>query len=146
MVYTSRTLLEQAFSASAILRLVDDEKAGTIGATALARITAAITQAEHEVNAYCRKHYLVPFTTTPPIVEKLATDLAGFYLFRRRMAEVGVPDEIKDLRADAIKQLEQIAKGLLELGVEPPPASSAAVVAESSGPDALFTSDTLEDF
>jgi phage gp36-like protein len=146
MAYTSQTLLERAFSAGAILRLTDDEKAGSIGALALARITEAITQASHEVDAYCRKHYSVPFATTPPIVETLATSLAGYYLFRRRMAEVGLPDEIKDLRADAIKQLESISKGILELGVEPPPASSAGVVAESSGPAAIFTSTTLVDF
>jgi phage gp36-like protein len=143
MAYTTQTLLERAFSASAILRLTDDAKTGSIDT---ARVTEAITQAGHEIDGYCRKQYSVPFATTPPIIEKLATDLAGYYLFRRRLAEVGIPEDVQTLRDQAVKQLEQISKGTLELGIEPPPASSSGVVATSMGPAALFTADTLEDF
>jgi phage gp36-like protein len=146
MAYTTQTEIEAAFSAATILALVDDAKVGSVDTNGLARITAAITAASQEIDAYCRRHYSVPFVTTPPIVEKLATDLAGYYLYRRRMAEFGTPEDIKDLRAGAVRQLEQIAKGILDLGVEPQPTSSAAVVAVSGGPDALFDATTLEDF
>lgn len=144
MAYTTQAKIEDAIGAAAVLRLTDDSKTGSI---VTARVTTAITVAGQEIDAYVRKHYSVPIDDPiPPLVEKLATDLAVYYLFRRRLAELGIPDSVQELRDGAIKQLEAVNAARLDLGLEPPPAKSAAVVAQVAGPDPAFTSDTLKDF
>jgi phage gp36-like protein len=144
VAYTTQAKLESAIGAAAILRLTDDEKAGSI---VVARVTAAILVADQEIDAYARKHYSVPIAApVPAMVEKLSTDLAVYYLFRRRLAELGIPEDVRDLRREALKQLEAINAGKIDLGVEPPPAVSTAEIAQTDGAERLFTTDTMEDF
>lgn len=149
MAYTSRSALESAIGASTVLDLVDDEHGSVMGATQEARVTAALALADDEINGYCRARYTVPFSTTPPMVELIAIDLACWHLYRRRHYAFGMPEAITANYERRLKQLEAINKGLLDVGSEPAPSASTKLYATSEGPEQEFTGGddgTLRDF
>ena len=146
MAYTSRTELENAISAQTVLDLVNDDAASEHDEDTLERLASVITQAGREIDGYCQAHYAVPFTgTIPPLVANLALTIALFYLYRRRRNAFQMPEDVEKDYDRALKKLGHINNGKLDLGLEPPPASSSKVVAQSAGPDQFMTHDTLKD-
>jgi phage gp36-like protein len=146
MAYASKEDLELAIGATTLLQLCDDEAVGSWDAVNTDRLNHCITQAGRDVDGYCRTRFVVPFVVTPPMVGRLAVSLAIWYLYRRRRAAFGVPEDVKDEHNLAVRQLERINEGKLDPGVEPEPATSTKDLLTYDGPDQLFTSDTLEDF
>jgi len=146
MAYTSKEELELAIGVTTLLQLCDDEAVGSWDATNTDRLNHCIDQAGRDVDGYCRARFAVPFVATPPMVGRLAVSLAIWYLYRRRRAAFGVPEDVKDEHELAVRQLERINEGKLDPGVEPEPSTSTKDLLTYDGPDQLFTSDTLEDF
>lgn len=146
MAYCTQSNLTTAFGTQLLVDLTDDEQAGSLSAECLARIAAAIADADAFIDGHLRTHYDVPLATTPVLIRKLSKDLAIFYLFQRRSAAFELPEWLTASHQDARDTLALLRKGELDLGVEPVPAESAAAVAAYDGPDRLFTADTLEDF
>jgi phage gp36-like protein len=152
MAYCSKEDLEMAITPQTLLDLCDDTQQGdwttddAYGFNATDRLTACILNAGRMVDSYAQAHFSVPFDPTPAMVKELAISLAVYYLYRRRRAAFGMPDDVKDEHSDAMKRLERINEGKLDLGLEPSPAASDKVVAQYDGPDQLFTSTSLKDF
>ena len=151
-MYTSKQELTDAIGAEPLLQLCDDTQIGdwttgdADGRTATNRLNSAITQAGRLIDSYAKAHFSVPFETTPPLVAEMAVALTLYYLYRRRRAAFGMPEDVKDEHKDTMKRLERLNQGKLDLGVEPTPTKSDLSVAQSDGPDQLFTSTTLSKF
>jgi phage gp36-like protein len=147
MAYITQEDLEAAIGVSTVLDLVDDDGNGGHNTATVARITAAIERAQNLIDGYVQAHYLVPFTdgAVPPMVQNWAVTIAIWYLYRRRRNAFQIPDDVRADWERVEKQLVMANSGKLDLGTEPPPASSTKVAAASSGPDQLMTHDTLKD-
>ena len=146
MAYTSQTQIERAITAALVIQLTDDSGVGTADTAVL---DEAIADAGREVDGYVRAHYSVPVSPTPAMLQTIAIDLTIWRLFRRRHGVFGMPEQVQDTYAARIKQLEKINEGKLDLGVDALPTVSAKVVAQTAGPDQMFTggsSGTLRDF
>jgi phage gp36-like protein len=143
MAYSTQADLEAKVPAQLLVELTDDEQAGTAHA---ARIARAIDDADAMINGSVRSHYAVPLSPVPPLIRKLSVDLALWELHCRRGPHFDVPEWAKDQHKWALEQLKAIREGHLDLGVEPPPAPSEAVVATTDGPERLFTADTMGGF
>lgn len=105
--------------AETLLRLTDDEETGIVNQQ---RVNEAIENAEAEIDAYAQARLPVPFNPVPKVIRKLAIDIALYNLFSRRGIEEGSSDEIVISRyKDAIKFLENLAKGLVSIGQPTPP-------------------------
>ncbi len=156
MAYSAQTDIETRISASVIISLTDDEKLATTATTVTAaivlnsditaRITAAIADADAEIDSYIRKQYTVPLSSTPQQIKRISVDLATYFLHTRRRSEMGIPEDVFAIRRDAIAYLKGVNTGHVDLGISPPPAASAAVVAETDSEDQAFTVDTLKNF
>lgn len=81
----------------------DGEEDNDIGDTAIAEASA-------EIDTLIASRYPVPLTSTVPWLQTACCDLA-----RYRLYDDQVPEVVKDRRADVIKHLERIAKGVAEL-------------------------------
>lgn len=82
-------------------------------------VDAAIESATAEIDAYAASQYTVPFATPPKIITKLAVDMSIYHLFSRRGFDYSdeSPDKIVLTRyKDAIKFLENLAKGIVSIG------------------------------
>ena len=141
MAYCILADIKKAISEAVLIQLTDDDN---IGAIITENVTKAIARADAEIDGYCAVKYAVPFTTVPPVVAGLSLDMSIYYLYKRRT----VSEDVQKSYDNAIARLKDIAKGLLSLGVDPPPAASTSEGAESnkSVSDRIFTRDTMKGF
>lgn len=125
-----------------LIGLTDDADAGAVDDTVVDR---SIADADAVIDAYCQGRYPVPLSPVPAIIRSLSVDLAIYNLYSRRPV-AGVPEARKDRRQAAIRFLEKVAEGKIQLGAtSPAPAgtgNSVAVVA----PERVFTRNTLGDY
>lgn len=141
MAYCTQTDIIHAIGEETLLQLTDDDNVGMIAEEHVAR---AIASADAEIDGYCAVKYAVPFATVPAIVAALAIEIAVYHLYKRRT----VPEKIEKAYDKALARLKDIARGLLSLGVDPPPAASAAGGAESNKTvnDRIFTRGKMTGF
>ena len=100
-----------------LIRLTDEAGTGEIDTT---KVDTAIETAEVEIDAYLGEQYTLPLSPVPPIVTKLAVDLAIRNLYL--LGPGGVPKSREDQAANAVRLLEKIAGGKLTLGANDPQA------------------------
>jgi phage gp36-like protein len=124
--------LVQAFTEKKLIQLTDDTSVGVYDSAIL---NAEIANGQVEIDGYCRKRYSasMPFATIPEMLIPLNVDITIYRIHKRRGR---IPQEIVDVYDKAVKKLEGIAKGLIDLG------TSTGSVAEDS---VSFTSKTPED-
>jgi len=159
MAYLLDADIENRIPTATVIQLTDHEHlvidpenttlaaAIVLNADIRGRIDAAIDDAESDVSIYLRKRYTLPASgDVPAAARRWALALAIFNLHSQRASELGIPDGIKRRYDNAVKALERVAKGDLDLGDEPPRADSAAVLADAQGPDLLFTDDNTSRF
>lgn len=144
MAYSSQTDLTTEIAEATVRELTDDSNTGAIDSDKVAR---AIANADAVIDAHVRVHYSVPIAPPiPALIRKLSIDLATFNLYSRRAALFDIPNWIDTRQKDAMRMLEKIREGKMDLGIEPPPAISSAAVASASGDEYLFDADTLGEF
>jgi len=118
--------------------LTDDEGTGEVN---ISRVEQAIADAGAEIDAYLQTQYKVPLSPVPEIVRKMAVDIAVYNLFSRRgFAEDSGDKVVQDRYKAAVRLLENIARGVVRLGVEnvPPPGGP-----RFAGPRRVFGRETL---
>jgi len=132
MSYCTIDDLVKAASAETLIQLTDDTGSGVYDSAVL---NAEIQNATDEINAYCQKRYAdsLPFATVPGIIKMLCIDIAVYRVAARR-GRLDTESTISKKYEAAVRKLEGIAKGLIDLG------SSAVVEDEIS-----FTGKTPED-
>lgn len=137
--YASLADMLARFDADELVQLadaadVDDQKLAD-------RVDAAVATVTATIDGYLAAKYQLPIEPTPPLVTEIACDLARHKLYR-----VAPPDSVKDARDVAMKQLQDIAKGVIKLdrGSEAIPDRPEAVLI--GGPPKLFGRDNLVNF
>jgi phage gp36-like protein len=142
-VYSSLADLKKVVPEATLVQLTDDEGLGEVNQD---RVDEAIAAADGEIDAYLGGRYSVPLSSVPEVVKKLSADIAVYNLYSR------VVDEIPETRAGrykaAIKLLENIAKGVVSLGVDPAPSAPTDSSAETNtaADGHTFSRDKLEGF
>jgi phage gp36-like protein len=82
-------------------------------AQALILMNRALADAEAEINGYVGTRYPLPLTPMPPILGRLACDLARYHLAGEQVTEV-----LKDRQKAATKVLQDVASGRMSLGAD----------------------------
>lgn len=119
-MYVTKSDLIDQLTDMELIQLTDDEKTGQVDVDTVNR---AITSAEAIVDGYLKTRYMTPVAPpVPELVRALTIDCAVYALYRRRKR---VPDDVRLAYEDAIRTLEGIARGVVTLGVTPPPSRSA---------------------
>jgi phage gp36-like protein len=103
-------------------------------------------QAENEaaslVDGYMAAKYALPLVSVPKIVTGWAADITRYKLWAER-----APSEVRQRYDDAIKQLEQLAKGLIALPPDATGVSSSAPLSFGAfSNERVFTEDSLAGF
>lgn len=121
MAYCTQTDLLTEVSEKDLAELTSDAD-GVIDA---AVVTQMIANADSEIDGYVGKKYKTPLSSpVPPIVKTWSIRISLYNLFARRSNRLGGISEVVEKNyKNAIKSLEDVAKGLLTLGVDPPPAA-----------------------
>lgn len=127
-----------------LLQLTDDSGLGAVDSD---RVDQAAADASSEIDGYLAARYAVPVNPVPDLVRKLAVDLVVYNLYARRVNEV--PESHKDRYKNAIRLLENIAKGVVTLGTLNPPEEAPAVASSGAAfiaPTRVFSRDSLKDY
>lgn len=146
MPYATVEDLKVRYGENEIVQLLDRDHDGQedtdVGDT-------AILEASAEIDSMLATRYRVPLTVTVPWINTACCDLARYRLYDNQAPEV-----VKERRADTIKHLERISKGLAGLIDESGAVVGDKVATGSSGTGAIyeapreriFTDDTLKGF
>jgi phage gp36-like protein len=138
MAYCTQSDMEARYGTAEVLQLTDRLNTGEVDTEVL---DLAIADATAEIDAYLAGRYALPLTSVPVVLTRLCGDIA-----RYRLWENGATDEVRDRYRDAVRLLEQIAKGTVTLGIAPAPEAPAGGGVSHFSPDRLMTRDTLENF
>lgn len=106
-----------------------------------AKAEAAIASATDLVNVYLGVRYQLPPDEVPKIVRWCTLNIAIYYIYLYKCREMLVPIEVTNLKNEAIRILEQISTGILELGLTP---KTNRIIAYSN--EKYFTRDHLDEF
>lgn len=82
---------------------------------------AAIEDADGEIDGYLASKHPVPLVNTPKIINKLSKDIALYNIFSR----IGIDESERESNyltryKAAVRYLENVAKGITNLGIEEP--------------------------
>lgn len=140
MSYCTKDDLLKKISENQLVELTDDEGTGLI---IDAVITKNISEADGEIDSYCKKKYNLPFNPVPEMINKLSVDITIYNLYSRRQ---DLNNEVVTKRYDdAIKFLKDVARGLVEISADPPPASDSGQVGKYSANERIFTRNKMDD-
>jgi phage gp36-like protein len=120
MSYCTKQNLIDRFGETELIQRTDRAGTGVINDAVL---NEAIADADAEIDGYLTT-YALPLQTVPAVMERIACDIARYYLFGDGMIE-----QIKTRYDNAIKYLNLVAKGTISLA---PDTSGAVPVAASA--------------
>lgn len=108
MSYSSQSLIESKIGTVALLEVTDKEGTGTIDTAAVTRKLAA---ADSYIHSYIMARYssVIPFSTTPAIIQDMATDIAVYLLYKD--SQMGANQERKDEFKAATDYLKDVQAG-----------------------------------
>lgn len=79
-----------------------------------AKVDQAISDADTTINSYLQSRYSMPFATTPKLINRLSADLAIYFLYQRKY-DADMPDSMRARYTDAVRMLDAIANGKINL-------------------------------
>jgi len=129
MTYATQPDLETRFGAAELLQLADRDGDGLADPGVVA---GALAEAAAEIDAYLVGRYALPLASTPPVLVRLACDLARYRLMADNPLE-----EARKRYEDARRLLEALAAGRVALG--PPAAAPPTGGVAVSAPVVVFS-------
>jgi len=141
--YVTQQDLIDRFGEPELVQLTDrtNRPATTIDATTVAR---HIADAESMIDGYLGKVYALPLATVPPVLVKIAADLARYFLHGPSAEKDGA---VERAYRDARAWLNDVAGGAVVIenaGVIPSQAGGGRI--QTSAPDRVFTRDSMGEF
>lgn len=139
MGYATQLDLVNRFGETELIQLSDRASTGAINTVVVA---AKLADADAEIDGYLAGRYTLPLATVPLALVRIACDVARYHLYDDNATE-----QVSQRYKDAIRFLEMVAKGNVQLGVDgggDTPAVTASP--EFSAEDQVFSRGTLADF
>ena len=113
MVYCTLTDLQGVMSDSELIQLTDDSVPPvTIDQ---GNVDKAISRAGDLLDGFLRGRYVLPLSPVPGIMTNLAVDVAVYNLYKRKKKGT-FPQAVADDYKNTLKLLENIQKGLIDIG------------------------------
>jgi phage gp36-like protein len=126
-----------------LIQLTDktNKPATTIDTTTVAR---HIGDASSTIDSYLAKRYALPLAAVPPVLEKIAADIAIYFAHGTAVDKDGA---IAAAHREAIRWLDGVARGLVTIdGAGTAPAPSGGGQVKIAGPDRVFDRDSMGGF
>lgn len=134
MAYATAADMEERFGREELVARTDRDATGVVDGAVLGR---ALADAEAEIDGYLAARYALPLPTVPPLLARIACDIARYRLWEDQASE-----EVRRRYEDARRLLEAIGRGVVSLGLPanlPPDQKPAlSMAAAKSGPAPVF--------
>ena len=116
MAYSTKSDILDQLDEDSLIQLTDDEGTGAVDDD---KVDKAISGADAKIDSYCQSRYAIPLSPVPATILDISVDIAIYKLYSRRADTI--PEIRRDNYKDAIRFLEKVAEGKIDLGVQPPP-------------------------
>ena len=117
MPYSTDSDLYARLSESQVQRLTDEEGTGQVDAQLVSRLRQEQTD---YIDAWLRGRHDLPLPEpVPPLLSSLEVSLLAARLYSRR-PNVETPEGVETERKAAVRDLKDIARGKIDLGIEEP--------------------------
>jgi phage gp36-like protein len=141
--YCSQLDIENRISRLTLAQLTNDTANATTADVSV--VDAILTNINATIDSLAGQVYTVPFTTVPPLVRRIAIDLACYEVMQRRPVNMDMPKGWQSAHDKAMKQLEAISNMLLRLPATATVASSeSAMVTGNSARIDFSNEDNME--
>ena len=141
MPYASQAQLEDRYGTSMLIELTD-RASPPADAIDVDVIDRALADADALIDGFLKGRYLLPLSSTPPLVVDLALAIAVYKLHRNVAS-----DKVRRDYEDAMKVLRDIAAGTVRLDVDgAEPTASGASGVKTNDRDRPLTPDNLKGF
>lgn len=142
MPYASAADMQSRFGLEELTARTDRNGTGAVDAAVLSR---ALADADAEIDGYLATRYRLPLPTVPPVLVRVACDIARYRLWEDLASE-----EVRRRYEDARRMLEALTRGHVSLGLpatlplEQQPSLSLAAAKSGAAPN--FDRDGLAGF
>ncbi len=140
MAYSAQADILEQLPAATLIELTDDAGAGAVDADA---VTRAIADADATIDAYAQARYSVPLSATPDKIRQVSVDLAIYNLFSRLDS---VPEVRADRKKDAVRFLERLSDGKIDLGLETVAEANSGASVDIDNETRIFTRTKMSGF
>ena len=131
MAYCTREDIQSRISEADLVRLTDEYDTGLVD---WEKVDQAVTDAQAEVDSYCKRNHPVPFSNpVPAMVAKVCKDIAVYNVWSLKNA---APDDAEDRYGKAVVYLEKVAAGTVDLG------GGSLEKIDDGGPESIKSSDS----
>jgi phage gp36-like protein len=135
MAYATLQDFTDRFGAAELTQLT-----GSAGMTAA--LQRALDDAAAEIDGYLATRYALPLSTVPTVLVRVGCDIARYRLWDQAASE-----EVAARYASAVQFLTSVSKGIVQLGIDPPPpAGGANALPIVSSGTSRMTDDRLDDY
>ncbi len=139
MPYATRQDYIRRFGIAELVQLVDRDQDDVEDPGVL---DGAFADADAEIDSYLSARYALPLASVPPALARIACDIARYRLHDNRATE-----EVRVRYTDAVRFLNSLASGAVQLGLAAPVASSADdAVPIFTASDRVFSAARLSDY
>lgn len=118
MTYATQQDLIDRYGETELIQLTDRTNLGVINVTVL---NQALADADAEIDAYLAGRYAMPLASVPLVLKRAACDIARCGLYSD-----AAPELLVTRRKEAVRLLENIAKGTVNLGLDSAGAAAPA--------------------
>lgn len=137
-MYASQADMEARFGTQKLVELTNPDNLDAITINS-GVIDAALDHATALADSYALKRYNVPLSPVPPAIADAVMVLAY-----HRLHGAMVPEDVKDMRKDAMAFLRDVSTGAARLDVAGAEPSSSTDGIQVDGPDRLFSRDSMK--
>lgn len=143
MAYSNLSDITATTPEQTVINLTDDSGVGVVDQD---KVSAAIADADAEIDSYCAARYTVAFDPVPAVIRKCSVDIAVYNIYSRYAEKV--PETREARYKNAIKLLENIAKGVVTLGEVPAPPTNpqGSNRPELCSNERIFSRETMRDY
>ena len=103
------------------IELTDREMLGVVGEEVL---LVALADSSSQIDGYLSGRYKLPLATVPQNLVRICCDLARYHLTSK--SSVTMTEEVENRYKFCLKELEQISKGVVVLGLDEPTEAESA--------------------
>lgn len=135
-------LLRLRLSNEELIQLTDDAATGAYNPD---RVAAAIAAAQTEIDGYLRGRLALPLNPVPSMVTDIASALAAYNLYRRRL-NASCPDTVRADYKDAISKLEKIQDSRITISDADASRGPGIYKVNKTRRDRIFGKDRLKEY
>ncbi len=152
-MYSTIDSVSKKIDQKSLIQLLNDEVRieGAIDLTSASdpvtiRFNEASEQSQAEIDPYLRGRYTLPFASVPTVIISISDNFTIYHIYERRYRDK-MPDSVLSIRKEGLKMLEQIQKGMLDIGVADEPQNlKGEITVNKTASDKIFNSDMWDKY